>query len=649
MRTDNRAGRFGPPDYSNSPLPVAGRPMRLREAGATVFARLTGLPLMTALLTAVCIVLLSGEVALAASVAGTDRRVETFERQRREQAARIEAGTVFILVGVKGKGPAAMGSGFVVADGYILTNAHVVDTAMERNGFIYIINETLPLTPAEIVDIDYHETGRSTKSMSDLALLRFRKPRGVSLPILGFNTDIRRTDRVSAWGYPSVVMEIDDRYKDLTENANSTPPPLVYSEGTVGSLVKGEGCNIIVHSATVNPGNSGGPLTNRRGEVVGINTWNRHAEEAVIYMSQEAGDILAFLRRNRLNPIMGEGFQASAPAAAPEAPPDAGGGSSSSAHLTAASEADSRVKDREGVEILAQARNKDPEAMSFTGFCYLDGSDGFPEDSTKARYWLELAARAGEPNAMGMVALIDLYGREGRNTSAALDRLRKSAGAKGSADEFKAHLAAILLEGEAFGVAPDYEEALKWAQIAAASGDTLAKAVLGFLYFDGLVVERDLGRARSLAEQAIAGGESKGKALLAIVLYNTDEEGYLKPAREAAEAGERTAQGLMAFLHVADSDHIDYVAAERQARLATGQADHMGCFVLGWLYYKGLVVEKNLPQAWAYISYATEHMEDPELEEEGTLLHILEKRLSASERRRAESLRKALLEGWGLE
>lgn len=591
-----------------------------------------------------CFVPLSGT---AASV--QDKMIEDFELQRRARAARIEAATVFILAGSREGDGMAMGSGFFVADGYIVTNAHVIESALKDGGRVYVINDALPLTEAAIADVDYHETGRSTKSMSDLALLRITPPRGVSLPILGFNTDIRRTDRVSAWGYPGVVVEMDDRFTDLIENDGSTPPPLVYSEGTVSSLVKGDGCNVIVHSATVNPGNSGGPLTNRKGEVVGINTWNKQEEEAVVYMSQEAGDVITFLRRNGLDPVLGEGVQSASSGAAPDVVPPAGQSLLPSVSFTTASDNDPRVTDKEAGNILALAGKKDAEAMALAGLCYLDGSDGFPEDFAKARYWLDLAARAGEPNSMGMAALISLYGGEGRNTREALDWLRKSAGSEDAAVEFKAYLAAVLYEGEAFGVAPDYRESFKWAKIAAESGDSLAKAVLGFHYYDGIVVKEDMGTARSLAEQAIAGGESKGKALLAAVLYATEGEGYLQPAWEAAEDGERSAQGLMAYLYATDPDHIDYVAAERQARLAAGQADHMGCFVLGWLYYKGLVVEKNLPQAWAYVSYAEDSMIDPEFEEEGKLLSILEKRLSASERQRGEALRKALLTGWGLD
>jgi serine protease Do len=137
------------------------------------------------------------------------------------------------------------GSGFIVsADGYVITNAHVVKgqpavvTVMMADGKTEM--------PADVV-------GFATGGV-DLALLKIN--RQVKLPTVAISNakTLRVGDSVYAIGTP------------LGEVNQNT-----FTSGMVSAFR--EGGQVIQHNAAVNPGNSGGPLLNDLGEAIGVNTY----------------------------------------------------------------------------------------------------------------------------------------------------------------------------------------------------------------------------------------------------------------------------------------------------------------------------------------------------------------------------------------
>ena len=145
----------------------------------------------------------------------------------------------------------SVGSGVCVASGgYVLTNSHVV------SGF------------AEIV---LHLSNKSTASarviyddpVLDFAILKANK----SLPYLrlGESDDMMVGEDVLAVGTPLSLTLTHTFTKGIVSAVNRTIK-VSSSEGN------GYMQNLIQHDASLNPGNSGGPLINSRGEVVGINT-----------------------------------------------------------------------------------------------------------------------------------------------------------------------------------------------------------------------------------------------------------------------------------------------------------------------------------------------------------------------------------------
>ena len=152
---------------------------------------------------------------------------------------------------------AGAGSGVVIApDGYILTNSHVVH-GMDSIGVSFTDGSVMN---AVLVGED---------QATDLALIRVPCA-GLPFAALGDSTALRTGQVVIAIGNP---MGFD----------SSVSTGVVSSLGRAlrsrdGRLIE----NVIQHTAPLNPGNSGGPLVNAHGEVVGINT-------AIIAMAQGIG------------------------------------------------------------------------------------------------------------------------------------------------------------------------------------------------------------------------------------------------------------------------------------------------------------------------------------------------------------------------
>ncbi|NLE16282.1 MAG: trypsin-like serine protease [Spirochaetales bacterium] len=142
------------------------------------------------------------------------------------------------------------GSGIILSsDGYILTNAHVVEKAASLKVGLYN-NRTYPAT---LVGID---------SEDDLAVIKINVEKDVVLkPItLGTSEELKIGQKVIAIGNPFGY----DR--TLTVGVVS---------GLNRPVRTGDGkiiMNAIQTDASINPGNSGGPLLNGRGEVIGINS-----------------------------------------------------------------------------------------------------------------------------------------------------------------------------------------------------------------------------------------------------------------------------------------------------------------------------------------------------------------------------------------
>lgn len=147
----------------------------------------------------------------------------------------------------------SVGSGFVVHEnGYIITNAHVVDRTTDIR-----------------ITLDDHTTYQATivaqDRDQDLALLKIDAHRPLPVIGLGDSDDLMIGETVIAIGNPLGYQHtlttgvVSATKRDLELSDERTGRPRVYA-------------GLIQTDAGINPGNSGGPLLNVLGELIGINT-----------------------------------------------------------------------------------------------------------------------------------------------------------------------------------------------------------------------------------------------------------------------------------------------------------------------------------------------------------------------------------------
>lgn len=143
----------------------------------------------------------------------------------------------------------SLGSGFIIsADGYIVTNNHVVEEA--EKVFVNLQGSTDKKEQLEAVVV-------GTDPETDLALLKVTSDK--PLPVLPFGDSDAL--EVGEW-----VMAIGNPFG----LSNTVTAGILSAKGR--DIHAGNFDNFLQTDASINPGNSGGPLINMKGEVVGINT-----------------------------------------------------------------------------------------------------------------------------------------------------------------------------------------------------------------------------------------------------------------------------------------------------------------------------------------------------------------------------------------
>jgi serine protease Do len=140
--------------------------------------------------------------------------------------------------------PHSLGSGFILSqDGYILTNAHVIEDA-----------ERIVVTLQDGREFKARVIGHDDKT--DVALIKIDAPGHLPVAPLGDSDGVRVGQWVIAIGNP---FGFD----------HSVTAGIVSARGR---FIPGNYDDFIQTDASINPGNSGGPLIDRRGGVIGVNS-----------------------------------------------------------------------------------------------------------------------------------------------------------------------------------------------------------------------------------------------------------------------------------------------------------------------------------------------------------------------------------------
>lgn len=179
-----------------------------------------------------------------------------------EIAEKVSASVVSIVTSTKTKNffgqdyeSAAAGTGIIVTgDGYILTNKHVINGA---TSITVVLDDGTTYEDVELV---------ATDPLNDVAFLKIKDVSGLTAATLGDSKTLNVGQQVMAIG------------NALGQYQNTVTVGVVSGLGRSVTASDGSGYNtetlsdMIQTDAAINSGNSGGPLVNAAGEVVGINT-----------------------------------------------------------------------------------------------------------------------------------------------------------------------------------------------------------------------------------------------------------------------------------------------------------------------------------------------------------------------------------------
>jgi hypothetical protein len=201
-----------------------------------------------------------------------------------------------VLIGESGGEivPVTHGTGFAVTPTRIVTNAHVIREAMQDDTL------RIGIVPSE------GEGGAFARVVAvsprnDLALIEIAEGT-LRLPPLTLAGGVSRDlGEVSAVGYP---MNVDlAQGLDISDIFRAQPP--VKSRGYLSGERPSRQFDTLLHTAPIARGNSGGPLLDGCGRVLGVNSFGADSggSDAEFYFAVSLRELLPFLRDNGVEPV----------------------------------------------------------------------------------------------------------------------------------------------------------------------------------------------------------------------------------------------------------------------------------------------------------------------------------------------------------
>ena len=201
--------------------------------------------------------------AVSTALTSTDGDVRSVVEKAQASVVAIEFNVTATQRGRTVQGSGA-GSGVIISsDGLVLTNAHVVENAT---------NVKVTLSDGS----KYDATIIGSDATQDIALVQLQGASNLPAATLGSSSDLQVGDGVVAIGN---ALDLDGSLTVTSGIVSAKNRSLSNSDNTTLA-------NLIQTDAAINSGNSGGPLLNMAGEIVGINT-------AIIQDSQNLGFSIA--------------------------------------------------------------------------------------------------------------------------------------------------------------------------------------------------------------------------------------------------------------------------------------------------------------------------------------------------------------------
>lgn len=193
--------------------------------------------------------------------------------------------------------PVSHGSGFAVTPNTIVTNAHVIREA--------VMDDTLRIGIVPSEEARDGEPGAFGKILAvsprnDLALIQIAEGSLRLPPVTFAGGKSGNMGEVSAVGYP---MNVDlAQGLEMADIFLAQPP--VKSRGFLSGERPARQFDTILHTAPIARGNSGGPLLDGCGRVLGVNSFGADSDgsDAEFYFAVSLRELLPFLRDNNIDP-----------------------------------------------------------------------------------------------------------------------------------------------------------------------------------------------------------------------------------------------------------------------------------------------------------------------------------------------------------
>lgn len=498
---------------------------------------------------------------------------------------------LFSLMGNFCAAATSTGSGFfITTTGYIVTNFHVVENASS----LVVRDHRGKTFAAKLVRVDM---------ANDLAIIKI-EGKFSALP-LARSSSIRKGDSVFTLGFPNTQLQ---------------GLAIKLTEGTVSSTsgVMDEPNNFQI-SVPIQPGNSGGPLLNRGGAVVGIVVAKLSPAAAIKSGSSLPEAVNYAIKSNYLFELIDTDINVSEQIIA------------SANKRKDASLSDVVAKVEPAVVLIISTRSERDRSAAIASNTpanppvspvhppaderdpIASGQKAEKEGRfSDALMLYQQAAHQGNRAAQFLLGNMYLFGRGIKiNDIEAVQWFRKSADQ--GYDRAQFNLGYMYSVGR--GLAKDEVEAVRWYGKAAEQGNAAAQTQVGFMYEHGRGIGQDIAYAalwyRKSAEQGYADAQFKLAHLYetsySLKLPNSNDEEITSWYRKAAENGNAEAQMRLAYRFELGIGVLKNAPeAVRWYRKASDQGIASAQARLAYMYYEGSGVTKDETEAirWFRISAA---------------------------------------------
>lgn len=217
------------------------------------------------------------------------------------------------------------GSGFFVGEQgknpeYLITNHHVVEAYLRAGSgeWLTLNNGETAVTLKAYIDVCFEQDEHVQANVvafnetADIAILRLSQPTDQRVPLtLTEPTDEMVGSSVYCIGFPGLS---DNMLIDATTQSGLND--MTVTSGTISRLVtsSGSGVRRIQTDAVIQHGNSGGPMVNERGEVLGVNSWTVSDSDTqeTNYYACNISEVILLLNQNNVPYTMSSELKTSA-------------------------------------------------------------------------------------------------------------------------------------------------------------------------------------------------------------------------------------------------------------------------------------------------------------------------------------------------